>query len=540
MFSSEELTQIKSMIDIGIKTARPFPVKLQGRIIREDFSESFYSSFELIHGILYLSKLGEEKWKMVDQLRNVFGTTHVISEWDVCLGNFSIFRGDRPQIVNWKIAQEHGKLASYFGTADYLYLARDLSFEDKKCSCNECGGISYSGDYEEWIKTLDPAIIKEAYYHSVKYRSKKTDISEISYHLEVYDLFHYSHQQMTEYSDIIDQFEKVAIASDGLGVASYYCYKTGKDYISWEPNEIGNRARAVGLITHDKPLIDKDRVYLYFHCHSYYPLPAFEGQRYVIVDLPENLPFYPRERYAGVCSTEKIVCKNSRLRSPPFICSKFYALDDVSRSMMRKIGAREVSDVLEAQFVVFSRISTIQFMYNKSFFTESYWSEYVTKINKTRQQNKKKKKKTGEESFSPHQYLLRIRNKLVYLPRKNFPYRTNTKIGDLVIKRNFIYWHYGVGDYYLPHGVTRGTNEVSNATIITDYQYLDGYVVIQHSRPDIVRCIVLKEEHRSLCDMPVAPVLLLHSKIIDHRTFGFYVFASNASDNMPNLMMQSV
>jgi hypothetical protein len=325
---------------------------------------------------------------------------------------------------------------------------------------------------------------------------------------------------MTEYADIVSQFHKVAIASDGLGIVSYYCYKNDIEYYSWEPNKVGNRARNIGLITSTVPIIDDSYVYLYFYCHSYYSLPAFPGQRYVVVDLPENLPKYPLPRYPGVCSTEKIRLKHVKLKTPAFVCSKYYALDELSREIMDKVGARESNDILDTQFIVFSKISSIQTAMKRTIYTIPYLTSYI---------------KAKKLQYTPPHLLEKIKNKTVYLPRKNFPFKERVKIGDMTITDGFVYWHYGVGDYIFHNGLIRGTNEIGNASIVSDYAYLNGFVVIRHSRPEIVKSIKLKPEHRAMSDTVIVPVLLINIREVDRVRYGHYILSSLANYDIPSV-----
>jgi len=261
-------------------------------------------------------------------------------------------------------------------------------------------------------------------------------------------------------------------------------------------------------------------VYLYFYCHSYYSLPAFPGQRYVIVDLPENMPPYPRLRYVGVSSTEKIKVKHVKVKTPAFVCSKYYALDDLSKQIMDKVGAKASEDFMDAQFIVFSKISSIQTAILRTIYTIPYLTTYI---------------KMKKLQYTPVHLLEKIKNKTVYLPRKNFPFRESVKIGDMTVTDGFVYWHYGANDYRFSDGYVRGTNEIGNASIISDYAYLNGYIVIRHARPEIVKSIKLKDEHRAMSDTRIVPVLLINVKEIEKVRYGHYILSSLANYDIPSV-----
>jgi len=122
--------------------------------------------------------------------------------------------------------------------------------------------------------------------------------------------------------------------------------------------------------------------------------------------------------------------------------------------------------------------------------------------------------------------LTKIKAKTVYLPRKNFPFKQRVKIGDMIIKDGFVYWHYGVAMYHSADGMVRGVDEISNATVISDYDYKDGWVLVQHARPEMVTSILLRPEHRALSDMPVVSVILINVQEINKIRYGRFILST--------------
>jgi len=106
--------------------------------------------------------------------------------------------------------------------------------------------VKYSGDYDEYIKSLTDVQLFQLYS---KYRQP------LSVRHQTYERATTFVQTMTEQIEkyilvLRDMEEPIYIPGDGIGTGSYVCRMLKKRYISCEMNSIGYESYLVGLITH--------------------------------------------------------------------------------------------------------------------------------------------------------------------------------------------------------------------------------------------------------------------------------------------------
>jgi len=476
------MQRVKDRINMlkGLLPPLPFAVRKYEQDIEIKDQDSVY--FEIWSTSYYLSELGVKLRNALELRLRTISSTEPIIKWHRAITLVPEVKQELRIISSYKRAVQEGVAKSYFGEADWLQLSEGES--DKFI-------YQYSGDYDQFLEDCDQVKKNEAYERHCKKNAKKTEISEISYDLEISDFYVHSEKQKAVYYDVLSNFDKVAIASDGLGVASLLCAKMGIDYVSWEPKAIGEKARSIGLIHSKKPIYDSSRIYFYFHCHKYYKLPSFPRQKYIIVDVPgSDMP--GKLLYNGITTNFDWTFKhNYRHKNKGFSLETYYPLDKDSDNYCKTLGARRKS-LEECQYIVFSIKMSLENCRGTVI-----WTLYS--------------------------------NKVVYLPQNCFPFRKNRhRYGALIVQGNEVYHSYGKGLYPDASSIITGDDYISNGVIISDYTILENYVIIRHSKPEIVRAIKLKEEDQHLSDNATLGVLYIRTQVYEGVRCGVYSMVTRA------------
>jgi hypothetical protein len=361
--------------------------------------------------------------------------------------------------------------------------------------------VNYGEDYFDFIVTnytlKERAKMYQLYLHNT---SRKTEYVEVDYRLQVTDSYYISQSQLPQYEYAIKQFDKIALPSDGIGLASVYCILHDIDYVSWEPNQVGSIARQLGIITSDSPIYDESRYYLFFYCVQYYTVPMFLGQCYVVWDVVSMKK--PGKLLMPEVSTNTLFDVKEwqeRYISRYMVIDSYYPLDESSRQMMRNLQVRETT-ISEAQFLVSSSQNTVEVMISIGFYTEEYQKEYRKKEHKIQGgfKKNKKNKENKEQVKIDENFISEIKNRTLIITEKSFPFREiyGHRPGRLkVYKEKYLDRHYG-SDRAMEEGYMSSINNmIGLGAKKIDYEIVQGVFVVKLQNPSIIRHLFLRVEH---------------------------------------------
>jgi len=264
-------------------------------------------------------------------------------------------------VRSWREAQQYNCLSQYFEAYDIFEASKGVR-GDFVCH--------YAEDYFDYLN--ETFTLKERailYKNYLERTSRKVDYVEVDYRLQVTDSYYISQSQMPQYEYVLKQFDKVALPSDGIGMASVYCILKDIDYVSWEPGGVGNMARKLGIITSDRPVYDESCTYVFFYCVQYYKLPMFLGQRFVVWDVvhvskPGKLLMPEVSSNCGIDMEEWKRQHFSRY----MLLESGYPLDSSAKQMMRTLGVVELS-LDRAQYLIATAQSTVEALLSGGFYT---------------------------------------------------------------------------------------------------------------------------------------------------------------------------
>lgn len=427
----------------------------------------------------------------------------------------------KEKIESWESAEEKGCLKTYFKEYDIFQVA---------IGERENVQINYTGDYFNYIVERFSLKKRAEMYQMYLYTTaKKTEYVEIDYRLQVSDSFFTSLSQLPQYEYVINQYKKVALPSDGIGVASMYCIKHDIDYISWEPNGVGNIARMLGIINSKDPIYDESRTYLFFYCVQYYTVPMFLGQQYVVWDVVHmkkpGVQIMPE--ISANCEFDKREWER-RYKSKYMVLTSVFPIDEGSREMMRNIGVEEVR-ISRAQYIVATSQGTVEKLIGVGFYTKEYQIEY---------EKRNKKNLKYEMPVIDENYISELKNRTLVITEKSFPFResfTHRPGRMKVYEGDKMERHHG-GDRYYDDGYMSSINSmVGLSTLVANYEIVQGVFVIKLLNPSITRHIHLNDEHVNLYKTNVLKVYMVATYKVKTGYLVLYVPDYELRPNIPTL-----
>jgi len=434
----------------------------------------------------------------------------------------------KEKVESWESAEKLGCLKTYFKEYDIFHVA-----------LNERSDVlvNYSGDYFNYI--VERYTLKqraEMYQQYLYTTAKKTDYVEVDYRLQVSDSFFISLSQLPQYEYVINQYKRVALPSDGIGVASMYCIKHDIDYVSWEPNGVGNIARMLGIINSKDPIYDETRTYLFFYCVQYYSVPMFLGQQFVVWDVTHmkkpGLQIMPE--ISANCPFDKREWER-RYRSKYMVLTSFFSVDEGAKNMLRNIGVEEVR-VSEAQYIVATSQSTVEKLIGIGFYTTKYHIDYEKR-------NQKNFRSFGSKGkyvipIIDENYVMELRNRTLVITEKSFPFRESfthrpgrmkVYVGDKMER------HHGADRYYDDGYMSSINTTVGLPMLVANYEIVQGVFVIKLLNPSITRHIYLNDEHVNIYKTNVLKVYMVATYKVKTGYLVLYVPDYELRPNIPTL-----
>jgi len=155
-------------------------------------------------------------------------------------------------ITTYIEAKQKGVIKSYFGKHDWLKIAQDQRNGSQY-------DYKYSNDYSDFLSSFNKMYLVECYLRWLRENNATLPIKDNDYSNPL-NFVDYFFRQIGQYMDIIRHKldRKYFIVGDGPGTASVACMLLGVNYFSYEPNDIGSKAREISLIT-SRQRIDPDK-----------------------------------------------------------------------------------------------------------------------------------------------------------------------------------------------------------------------------------------------------------------------------------------
>lgn len=185
----------------------------------------------------------------------------------------------KKQITTFIEAREENCLNAYFGDNDWLNICKD--HEKKNFD------YVYSDDYDVFLRSYSKLELAEFYMRWMREHNATIDIKYQDYSNPL-NFVDYFFRQVGQYIDIIrnNRDRRYYIVGDGPGTASIACLMLGVSYFSMEPNDIGRKARDLGIITSDKleDVLENDIVFL-ANVGDYVDYSCYDEYDKIIVDF---------------------------------------------------------------------------------------------------------------------------------------------------------------------------------------------------------------------------------------------------------------
>jgi hypothetical protein len=408
-------------------------------------------------------------------------------------------------------------------------------------------------DYYKYIRlNYSPKSIAQLYLNYLERSSRLTSMGDIDYEHFTTDFYYKSFAQKEQYNYVLDQFDRIILPSDGLGVASCMCILKEKEYMSWEPKAIGTMAYNLGIITSTEPIYDRSYVYCFFYCVQYYQLPFMAKQRYVVWDIPaQKKPGIYRN---DVCSTNirHFLTKkwDKTHRVTHMVIDSFFPLDNVTDRLLTTYGYKKKEMIL-AQYLVASTMVGLEVALVKGFFSKEFWKKKKEDYDKLIEICKNEHshiRKNGHCKFlykikylmemTVEQIINIMQEKTLLFTERTFPFRVKNKLKKVSYKHKRFVREYGSGNYFLELSMYRGNDRLGHY-VATDYELLSGKFVLVHTRPEIVKYIRLRAEHKLMYNKEIVKVFLLSTYYnkVKNKYFAIYVDDREARPIMTSLIV---
>jgi len=183
-----------------------------------------------------------------------------------------------PSVSGWQEAQNKGCLKTYFGHYDWLGITKNDS--DKEYP------VIYNNDYSVYLQSLDKFFLMERYLVWMRENNCTLPIENQDYSNPL-NFVDYFFRQIGQYMDIIrnNLTRRYYIVGDGPGTASVACMMLSVQYVSMEPNSIGDKARLLGIITSDElPELFKDDIVFLANVGDFVDYSLYDAYDKIIVD----------------------------------------------------------------------------------------------------------------------------------------------------------------------------------------------------------------------------------------------------------------
>jgi len=166
-------------------------------------------------------------------------------------------------VNDYLTAMKYGVLKTYFGEKDIFEVCVDKDESD--------------GDYDFQVSDDYYDYINNNYYMTDRVEMYKRYVTMKSINYPMYPASYkdplcfgrHFDVQLEQYIDIFSHIEtkgRLYIVGDGPGTASIAAFITGRDYVSFEPNAIGDVARHLGIIsTQTEPERNLGDIFILFH-----------------------------------------------------------------------------------------------------------------------------------------------------------------------------------------------------------------------------------------------------------------------------------
>lgn len=351
-------------------------------------------------------------------------------------------------------------IVSRYFNKDFFHVFSETQIEqDRKNFDNmgqfeiKSGYFQRESEYIDYVKELYPYervvemycnMMKEYSYTCPMWANDYTDPTSFSTYFQ---------GQVAQYMDVIKNIQnksRLVIYSDGPGTGSYAALLLGREYVSYEPNDIGRIAKQIGLIVEpEKENLDDD-VFLYFNCIEYYK-DEHIGERKHVVIIDENIRFIPGIRPVKT-GGGKVFYKNVDVTP---LC--LYPLES-SRFVVSSMGGK-VNPVTYKAIVMCELMGITVDLDARKVTTEVEDEEF--NIMTRNDPFTRRAKRNGDYKN------IRGENYKVY-PGSNTVF-TNSGVENIIM------------------------NKYSMDRVVTEYLYIDGYYYVRTLRPERVDYITLKD-----------------------------------------------
>lgn len=138
----------------------------------------------------------------------------------------------------------------------------------------------------------------------------------------------------------------------------------------------------------------------------------------------------------------------------------------------------------------------------------------------------------------PVEQLINImKDKTLLFTERTFPFRVKSeKLKVVRYKDDFFFKDLGVGFYFQENAMDRGSEKIGHL-VFQEYELIEGKFVIPHVRPEIIKFIRLKQEHKSLFGKEVLKVYLLSTYFSTkmNKYYAIYVDEREARPYIPQI-----
>lgn len=466
------------------------------------------SSFFVMHeGAIYLSLLGEREVLSFLEISEKIYLQKKFSRFSPYLSE--LFDGissikHKPVVTNWKEAEAQKSLSLYFKDRDYLGVIKGESRDVE---------IIYNDDYEEYIKSNFS--LKEIASLYLKYleRVQRVDDTELNYEVFSNQMAYKSLKQRYQYAAVIDKYDDMVIASDGLGVFSSMCILADKKFCSWEPKPIGERAIKLGIISQKETII-KEGIYVFFYCVKYYTLPMFPFQKFLVIDVPlVKKPGFCDSLFFSSSDPEMTV--DIDFPTSPMKLSTVYPLDPAMSNIASVLRIKS-ADILKSQYIAVSNTAALTTAVVSGFFSFHKVSQIYYSLDIVEQ------KRFGSVG-SLETYL---RDKTLLFFERTFPFRQ----GDLKWRMRGVYFRKDVGPGWYDDINSSWMGVNNSVKYLTDYEFHNSFFFVKlKGKPPLVHFLKLTAILIPVFNSTTLKVLLVSTVLAQGQRMGIYMPEQNVS-----------
>jgi hypothetical protein len=381
------------------------------------------------------------------------------------------------------------------------------------------------------------------YLEYMDHTARSVSLGMVDYTLFTTDFYYRSQSQREQYDYVFSQVDRVMLPSDGLGIASCMCILQDKDYQSWEPNDIGDVAIKLGIITSKEPIYDESYIYCFFYCVQYYEVPMIINQRYIVWDVVGQKK--PGRKKNDYCSTNLAYFSTRKWdethKSKHMVIDSYYPVDAMAYKVLQEYGFEKKENPYDAQYVVAMTMTGLELAMNLGIYSNSYWKENLRRYNEVKEELDEDDTFHQLYQFSISKIIKLMKDKTLLFSERTFPFRVKNRLAKVRNKYDFFFRDYGPTNYFFEGAMMPGSNKIG-VYIESDYTLVSGKIIVPHVRPEIIKYVRLRKEHVAVFNKVVLKVYLLSTYFNQHngRYYAVYVDEREARPVLGELRVDGI